>query len=147
MCHCQYCNCHFGMNYHHTRPKHDGPILHAQQSTTVKRGARIFLFSKAKGIGLATSSPQTQAQQHTNFPTSTDKRSNIRSHTCCKWTINHRANAKMWWSKLHWFGRWDCIAKIWKRKTQCWMYMQNLCELIKRSGMVVQSFQCREVMN
>jgi len=56
---------------------------------------QVFLFSKARRIGLATSSPQTQTQQHIDFPTNIDKRNNKRSHTCYKQTINHRANVKM----------------------------------------------------
>jgi hypothetical protein len=79
------------MNYHHMMALFSMPDdqLHS------RGGMQIFLFSKARKIGLATSSPQTQTQQHIDFPTSIDKRSNTWSHTCYKQTINHRANAKM----------------------------------------------------
>jgi hypothetical protein len=56
---------------------------------------QVFLSLKAKRIGLPTSSPQTQAQQHTDFPTDINNQNNRRLHTCYKQTINHRTNAKM----------------------------------------------------
>jgi hypothetical protein len=56
---------------------------------------QVFLSLKAKRIGLPTSSPQTQAQQHTDFPTEINNQNNRRLHTCYKQTINHRTNAKM----------------------------------------------------
>jgi len=48
--------------------------------------------------------------------------------------------ALIWQKKLH-------NKNLEKKKTQCWMYMQNFVWINKRSKMVVQSFQCLEVIN
>jgi hypothetical protein len=56
---------------------------------------QVFLSSNVRKTRLATSSLQTQAQQHIDFPTNKDKESNRRSHTCYKQTINQKTNAKM----------------------------------------------------
>ncbi len=85
---------------------------------------QVFLSSNVRKTRLATSSLQTQAQQHIDFPTNKDKESNRRSHTCYKQTINQKTNAKMWQPKLHQFGKWDCIVKIWKKNIMLNVYVK-----------------------